>query len=253
MVDKDEIITLITGANRGMGFETAKELGQSGQLVIIGSRNIEKGKEAVKKLTQQNIKADYVELDVTNTKSVSKAQKEIEKKYGRLNILINNAGAVFSGRQLASNLNFDDLRSDMELNYFGLIDVTQRMLPLLKKSEWAKIINISSMMGSKTAALDPNSEVYRAVAVGYQSAKAAANMYTVQLAKELRAEDQAITVNAIDPGMVATEFGGATPEQAASMGAKPIEFGVARTVELATDYNDRSNGTFTNTHGVVGW
>ncbi|KRM11819.1 SDR family NAD(P)-dependent oxidoreductase [Paucilactobacillus suebicus] len=253
MMSADENITLVTGANRGMGFEIAKELGQKGQHVIIGARNLGKGQDAIEQLTHLGIKADVVQLDVTNPSSVKQAAQTIETNYGYLSILINNAGAVFDFRQAASTINLDDVRQDFEINYFGLIDVTEKMVPLLKKSSRAKIINISSMMGSKTAALDPSSTVYRAVAVGYQSAKAAANMYTVQLAKEFINAGVPITVNAIDPGMVATEFGGVSPEVSKAHGGLPVSEGVARTVELATDSDSTITATFSNIDGNVGW
>ncbi|MFD1470888.1 SDR family NAD(P)-dependent oxidoreductase [Companilactobacillus mishanensis] len=249
----EKTITLVTGGNRGMGLEIVRELAKAGQTVILGSRNLSKGQEAVKKLVDEGIQAGVVELDVNNPESVVKAAKTIEDKYGYLTSLINNAGAVFDFRQKPSEINLDDVRKDFEVNYFGLISVTENMIPLLKKSSNAKIINVSSMMGSKTEALNPESEVYNAVAVGYQSSKAAANMYTVQLAKEFKRENLPITVNAIDPGIVATEFGGATPEQVSAMGGKPVDFGVARTVELATDFDNKDTATFSNTHGKVAW
>jgi len=248
-----EIVTLVTGGNRGMGLEISRELLQKGQQVIIGSRSLDRGKDAVRELAQEGLKADVVQLDVTDHSSVVAAAKSIETKYEYLSILINNAGAVFDFQQDPSVVAMSRLRDDFEINYFGLIDVTQQMLPLLKQSAEAKIINISSMMGSKTEALNPNSSVYRAVAVGYQSAKAAANMYTVQLAKEMKNKGLNITVNAIDPGMVATKFGGATPEQAKSMGAKPIAQGVSRTIELAVDKSNDVTATFSNINGQVGW
>ncbi|GEK28756.1 SDR family NAD(P)-dependent oxidoreductase [Furfurilactobacillus siliginis] len=249
----ETVVTLVTGGNRGMGLEISRELAKQGQRVIIGARDASKGQAAVELLADEGLSVETVQLDVTDPASVSQAAATIKQRYGYLSLLINNAGAVFDFGQTASNLQFKALHDDFEINYFGLIDVTQKMLPLLKATAVAKIINVSSMMGSKTAALDPQSVVYQAVAVGYQSAKAAANMYTVQLAKEMQREQLNITVNAIDPGMVATEFGGATPEQARQMGAKPITQGVARTVQLATDWTDMSTGTFTNTDGPVGW
>jgi len=252
-MNTNEIITLVTGGNRGMGLEIVKELSQKGQRVIMGSRSFEKGKTAITQLSKTGINADLVQLDVTNPASVSKAAQVISDKYGYLTILINNAGAVFDFQQQPSVVKLDNLRADFEINYFGLIDVSQKMLPLLKKSPQAKILNISSMMGSKTASLDPKTGVYNVVATGYQSAKAAANMYTVQLAKEMARANLPITVNAIDPGMVATEFGGSTPEQAQQFGANPVDFGVARTIELATSPDDNTTATFTNTSGNVAW
>lgn len=246
-------ITLITGANRGMGFELAKTLAQRGQQVILGSRDLSKGQAAQAQLATLDLSVDVIQLDVTQPQSVSAAVAAIKTKYGYLSILVNNAGAVFDHGQLPSNITTDSLRADFELNYFGLIDVTQKLLPLLKQAPSARIINVSSMMGSKTEALNPDSEVYHASAVGYQSAKAAANMYTVQLAKELKNAHLPITVNAVDPGMVATEFGGVSPEWSKAHGAQPIAFGIARMVELATVPDNETTATFSNTYGSVPW
>ncbi|KRN98834.1 SDR family NAD(P)-dependent oxidoreductase [Companilactobacillus kimchiensis] len=245
----NKIITLVTGANRGMGLELVKELSKKGQQIIMGSRDFNKGQAAAAGI--ENV--DVVQLDVTDNQSVKSACKTITDKYGKLDILINNAGAIFDHWQKPSEISQDSLRADFDLNFFGLINLTQTFLPLLKQSKQAKIINISSMMGSMTEALNPESEVYRASAVGYQASKSALNMFTVQLAKELNKENFPITVNSIDPGMVATEFGGSTPEQSKEMGAKPIDFGVARTVELATNFDNKDTATFSNTHGPVAW
>ncbi|WP_421017141.1 SDR family NAD(P)-dependent oxidoreductase [Furfurilactobacillus cerevisiae] len=249
----NEILTLVTGGNRGMGLEIVRELAAKGQHVILGSRNLVKGQQAADQLEGEGLHVDVVEIDVTNPESVTEAAKQLTDKFGYLSVLINNAGAAFDYGQNPSEVSPDILQKDFQINYFGLIDVTQKMLPLLKSAKQAKILNISSMMGSKTEALNPDSVVYHATAVGYQSAKAAANMFTVQLAKEMQQSGTNITVNAIDPGMVATAFGGATPEQAKAMGAQPVTHGVARTIELATDWNNQDNATFSNTEGPVAW
>jgi len=249
----DSIITLVTGGNRGMGLAIAKRLAEAGQKVIIGSRNLDNGKAAVEKLATEGLKLDVIQLDVTDPDSVTAATQQLTEKYGYLTTLINNAGSVFESIIEPSKISQEVIRKDFEINYFGLVDVTQKMLPLLKKAPQAKIINISSMMGSKTEALNPKADVYKATAVGYQSAKAAANMFTVQLAKEMQRNNLPITVNAIDPGMVVTEFGGVTPEQARHMGAKPVDVGIKRTIDLATDFQNKDNATFTNINGPVAW
>jgi len=252
-MDNNEIITLITGANRGMGFEIAKELGAQGQSVLIGSRSLENGQVAAERLVDIGIKAEAIQLDVTSHESVQNASNLINERYGYLNILINNAGAAFDQHKSPSELNIDVIRKDFNINYFGLVDVTQQFIPLLKKGQPAKIINITSMMGSLNQALNPNSEVYHASAVGYQSAKAATNMFTIQLAKEFINNKIAISVNSIDPGIVATNFGGGDPEAAKARGAKTVNEGVARTIELATNLVDSTTATFSNTNGIVPW
>lgn len=250
---KEKIVTLITGANRGMGLEIAKELGRKGQTVLIGSRNLIKGQSVADQLVTDNIDAQAIQLDVTDHNSIVNAVQKVSDEYGYLSILINNAGAVFDYGQQPSNITQDNLRQNFEVNYFGLVDVIQNFLPLLSKSNSAKIINVSSMMGSITEALNPDSVVYNAVAVGYQSSKSAVNMFTVQLAKEMQRQALPISVNAINPGMVATEFGNLDPEQAKAMGAIPVEQGVARTVELATNPENSITGTFSDINGKVNW
>lgn len=252
-MNNNKIITLITGANRGMGFEIAKELGEQGQHVLLGSRSLVNGQAAAEKLINIGVQAEAVQLDVTSHESVQKAFNIINDKYGYLNILINNAGAAFDQHRSPSVLDIEVIHKDFDINYFGLVDVTQQFIPLLKKGQPAKIINITSMMGSLSQALNPNSEVYRASAVGYQSAKAAANMFTIQLAKEFTNNEVAISVNSIDPGIVATSFGGGDPETAKARGAKSVNQGVARTIELATNLDDGTTATFSNTSGMVPW
>ncbi|PAD88188.1 carbonyl reductase [Niallia circulans] len=251
---KKQKITLITGANRGMGFEMAKEIGATGQLILVGARNLEKGQDAIKALRELDIKAELVQLDITNSNSIAQAIEQIQRNYGYLDILINNAGIALDHFQSPSKLSVTTIRQDFEVNFFGLIELTQALLPLLKASGNAKIINISSEMGSLYSATTPTSALYNATAVGYQASKAALNMFTVKLAHELKdLKDATITVNAIDPGMVATEFGGVTPEQAKVMGAKPVNEGIARALELALDPENNITATFSNSDGMVNW
>ncbi|MFD1672895.1 SDR family NAD(P)-dependent oxidoreductase [Agrilactobacillus yilanensis] len=249
----NKIITLITGGNRGMGLALATKLATAGQTVIIGTRNLKSGQTAIAPLITAGLPIEAIQLDVTDPASVTQAAAFVTEKYGYLTTLINNAGAAFDFGMAPATVSQALLRKNFEVNYFGLIDVTQKFFPLLKQTARAKIINISSMMGSKTAALDPKTGVYQAVAAGYQSAKAAANMYTVQLAKQCQREQLAITVNAVDPGMVATEFGGATPKQAQALGAQTVDTGIARTFALATDFDNTETATFSNVDGPVAW
>lgn len=246
-------ISLVTGANRGMGLEIVKELATAGQTVLLGSRDLNKGQEAAKKLAAEGLAVEAIQLDITDTDAITRAVDFVSNKYGRLDVLINNAGASFDKFQDPSILKLDVIRREFELNVFGTIDMTQQFIPLLKKSPSAKIINISSMMGSLTEALNPQSSVYNASSMGYQATKSALNMFTVQLAKEFQRKDIPITVNAIDPGLVATEFGGTSADSALEYGAQPVEVGVARTVELATSPDNDITATFSNTHGEVNW
>ncbi|MDT2493735.1 SDR family oxidoreductase [Enterococcus avium] len=253
-MSKKQKLALITGANRGMGFEMAKEIGKKGHRILLGARNEESEKNAVKQLEELHIDADFIQIDVSNHSSILQAAETIKQRYGYLSILINNAGISLDNFRTPTQLDLDTIRKDFEVNFFGLIDVTQTMLPLLEQTDDAKILNISSEMGSLTAATSVNSPLYNASAAGYQSSKAAVNMYTIKLAKELSERtDSIITVNAIDPGMVATDFGGGTAEDAKKHGAKSIEEGIARAVELAISNENKITGTFSNTSGTVAW
>lgn len=248
----DTKITLITGADTGMGFEIAKELGQNGQKVIVGSRNLEKGQSALERLAVEGVVANLVQLDVTDAVTIAQAVTKIKEQYGRLDILINNAGIALDKHRSPEILPTSVMRQDFDVNFFGLVDVTQAFLPLLKEAPKGQIINISSMMGSMTAALDPKSETYHASAAGYQSSKAAVNMFSIQLAKALQQEQSKVTVNLVDPGMVATDFGGTPADESRSLGAKTVSEGVVRTVDLALHGSDET-GTFSNVNGIVPW
>lgn len=241
----DKKITLITGANKGMGFELALELGKAGQFILLGARNKQLGQEAIKKLQSNGIEADLVLIDVTNEESIKAATKYIEQKYGHIDILINNAGIALDNHEKPSKIKLDIVRKDFDVNFFGLISVTQNIIPLMRKAKTAKIINISSEVGSLTLSSDPS--VHRHTAVGYQASKAAVNMFTVDLANEL--SDTNITVNAVNPGWVDTTFAGGGGQS----GQKTVQQGVARTVEIATDESNEVSGTFSDTKGIVPW
>jgi len=237
-------ITLITGADRGMGFELAKELGQHGQHVLVGARNQERGNAAVDALRKQKINADLILIDVTDEATITAAQQTIASEFGHLDILINNAGLTLDNWEKPFTLALDKIRGDFDVNFFGLVSVTQHMLPLLRQATSAKILNISSAVGSLTIASDPTSSVYQHPSFGYQASKAAVNMFTIDLANELK--DTHITVNAVNPGWVATD-------SAVGGGPKTIEEGVARTVELALQSDNTLNGTFSDVDGIVPW
>ena len=152
-------ITLITGAERGMGLVTAKALGQAGQQIIIAAYNMELGAEAVKELAELGVEADLYKCDVTNRDDIAALVKAIDEKYGYLNILINNAG-IAGPMTPPSQTSEKDLRMTMETNFFGATAMVQECLPLLKKAEFGKIINITSDLGSLTLASDKNHPLY---------------------------------------------------------------------------------------------
>jgi NAD(P)-dependent dehydrogenase (short-subunit alcohol dehydrogenase family) len=198
---------LITGANRSIGLETAKQLSAKGLFVYLGSRDLEKGEAVVKKLNDegfQHIKA--IEIDVTNPDSIAAAKNTIEKEQGKLDILINNAGILGTNPQTASNASIKDIQEVFDTNFFGVISVTQAFLELLKKSESPRISNITSGLGSLTLHSDPNWKYYHVKAAAYGPSKSALNAYTIVLAYELR--EFPFKVNVIDPGYTATDFNG---------------------------------------------
>ena len=244
----EKIITLITGAERGMGLVTAKELGKHGQQIIIGAYDMDLGAQAVKELEELGIQADLYKCDVTKREEIKALAEAIDEKYGYLSILINNAG--IAGPMTPPSLTSEaDLRKTMETNFFGATAMVQEFLPLLKKSESAKIINISSDLGSLTLASDKDHPLYAFNAFAYSASKAATNFITVAFAKELA--DTNITVNSVNPGMTATDL--INKKAFEENGAKTPEQGAARTIELALSEDNSLTGTFTQDTGSLPW
>lgn len=197
---------LITGANKGIGFETAKQLLQLGFYVYLGSRNLINGNEAVEKLKQESLtNVEAIELDVTNENSVKAAREAIGKKTTELDILINNAGINGGMPYTALEANSNQFLKAFDTNVFGVARVTQAFVDLLKKATAPRIVNVSTSVGSLTLQSDPNWPAYDyAKYAVYGASKAALNMYTVHLAYELR--DTNIKVNAVCPGYTKTDF-----------------------------------------------
>ena len=243
-----KIITLITGAERGMGLVTAKALGQKGQQIIIAAYNMDLGAQAIKELADLGVEADIYKCDVTNRDDIDALVKAIDEKYGYLNILINNAG-IAGPMTSPSETSEEDLRRTMETNFFGAAAMVKACLPLIKKAEFGKIINITSDLGSLTLASDKNHPLYSFNAFAYSASKAATNFITVAFAKEL--EGTGITVNSVNPGMTATDL--INKKAFEESGAKTPEQGAARTIELASSEDNTLNGTFTQDTGPLPW
>ncbi len=198
---------LVTGANKSIGFEVARQLAQQGIYVYLGSRNIENGVEAVDKLKAQGLKnAAAIQLDITNDESVTKARKEIGKKTKVLDILVNNAGIYGGYPQTALDATIDQFKATYDANVYGVVRVTQAFIDLLKKSEAPRIVNVSSSQGSITLHSDPAYKYYDYKGVVYLSSKSALNMYTVVLAYELKNTN--FKINAVCPGYTKTDFNG---------------------------------------------
>jgi NAD(P)-dependent dehydrogenase (short-subunit alcohol dehydrogenase family) len=229
-------IALITGANKGIGFETARQLGDLGMTVLIGARDESRGREAERLLLDGGVDARFVQLDVTDAKSIELAAEWISAEYGRLDVLVNNAGTATVARRGGppSQTSLEDMRAVYEINVFGIVAVTNAMLPLLRQAPAARIVNVSSEVGSISSQTDPSSPLSGMPASAqYPSSKAAVNMLTAMYAKELK--DTAIRVNAANPGYCDTDFNDHRGFRSAAEGAEP-------SVYLATLPDDGPNG-----------
>jgi len=192
---------LITGANRSIGFETARQLLQKGYFVYLGARDLQKGKGAADKLKAEGLtNVEPIEIDVANISSIGAACKQVDS----LDVLINNAGILGGVPQTAIDTPIDTIREVFDTNFFGVINVTQAFIGLLKKSAEPRIVNVTSGLGSLTLHSDPESRFYHIKSAVYGPSKTALNAYTVVLAYELR--DTAFKVNVVDPGYTATDF-----------------------------------------------
>jgi NAD(P)-dependent dehydrogenase (short-subunit alcohol dehydrogenase family) len=210
-------ITLITGANKGIGLETARRIGGT---VLVGARHTARGTEAAATLTGEGVDARFVRVDVTDAGSVADAAKWIDAEFGRLDVLVNNAGiSPASAYGAPSEVALDGVRETFETNVFGVITVTNAMLPLLRRSPAGRIVNVSSELGSLGLALDQGQPFYPFNLIAYNSSKTALNAVTVAYAKELL--DTPIKVNAVNPGYCATDLnahsGYRTPAEGAAV------------------------------------
>ncbi|GIP59083.1 SDR family NAD(P)-dependent oxidoreductase [Paenibacillus sp. FSL W8-0186] len=229
-------VTLITGGNKGLGFETARRLIAQGHNVYIGARDIERGKDSADKLG-----AKFIRLDVTDLASIHEAAAEINQNEGLLDVLINNAG-ITSGLLGANDVAAEDFRTVYDTNVFGIVRVTQAFLPLLHKSATPVIVNVSSGLGSFTRVTNPEKVESQVNDLIYSSSKAAVTMLTVQYAKAL----PEFRINAADPGPTATDLNGHRGFQTVSEGTDVI-------VKLATLDGNGPTGTFMDRNGVVPW
>ena len=238
-------IALITGANKGIGFETARQLGQQQITVLLAARDAAKGESAAAKLRAEGLDARALELDVTVSSSIQRAADKVAQEFGRLDILVNNAGVMTDDQtKKVSEQSLSAWRATFETNVFGVVAVTQAFLPLLRKSEAGRIVNLSSILGSNTLHSDPQSPIYDFKLPAYNVSKSAVNAYTVQLAYELR--DTPIKVNAAHPGWVKTEMGGEGATMELADGAKT-------SVDLATLPADGPSGAFIHLGQTLPW
>ena len=237
-------VFLVTGGNKGIGKETVKQLAVKGNTVYLGARNADEGRKAVAELAAAG-DVRLVKLDITNVDSLKKAADQIKATSGFLDGLINNAGMIaVADYGLPSAASLEVLRKTFETNYVGTVMVTQNMLPLLRAGKGKVIVNVSTALGSVTSHGDPSWPFHGVNVLAYNSSKAALNMFTVLLAKELRAEG--FRVNSVSPGWIATDLGGPSAPG-------KVEDGAAISVKCALEGPDGQTGLFLTTGGVIPW
>lgn len=237
-------IALITGANKGIGYEVARQLGQEGVIVLAAARHRDLGESAAARLRTGGADATFIELDVTKFGTIGTAAESIRQRHGRLDILINNAGIAQKGNGAPSIADPNAVRRVLEVNFFGVLAVTQAMLPLVRNSASGRIVMVSSGLGSLTWNADPAWPFAFVKLLGYNGSKAILNMMTVQLAWELR--DTPIKVNTVNPGYTATDLN-------ENRGTQIVAEGAAETVRQALAPDDAPTGGFFQTGGVAPW
>ncbi|MER7415762.1 SDR family oxidoreductase [Micromonospora peucetia] len=237
-------VALVTGANRGIGYEIARGLAAAGLRVLIGARSAQRGREAAEKLAVAGYDVSTVRLDVTDAESVAAAARTVERTYGRLDVLVNNAAVLLDFETAPSAAPLDAVRRTFETNVLGVVAVTNALLPLLRRAPAGRIVNLSSELASLAVTTDPSSPFSRMPMVAYNASKSAVNAVTVSYANELR--ETPIKVNAADPGYCATDMndgeGDRSPQQGASVA-----------VRLATLPTDGPSGGFFNEDGPLPW
>jgi NAD(P)-dependent dehydrogenase (short-subunit alcohol dehydrogenase family) len=239
-------VALITGGNRGIGLETARQLGRLGVTVLVGARELAKGEATAAALRQDGVDARAVKLDVLDRADYAAAAKLIEQEFGRLDILVNNAAVNLdkgNGHE-TSTVPQKALKDTFETNFFAVVELTQVMLPLLKKSEAGRIVNVSSSQRSLTMLAEKDSIVYAQKTFAYDASKTALNSFTIHLAHELQGTK--IKVNSLHPGWVKTDMGGQNADLELADGAKT-------SVRLAMLSEDGPTGGYFYLDEVLPW
>lgn len=236
-------VALITGANKGIGLEIARQLAQQGLTVLIGARDAQRGEAAAALLRDEGLDAYALTLDVTDVASVQAAAALLDERFGRLDALVNNAGVSLDDVP-PSALPMDVLRATFETNVFGAVQMIQALLPLLRTAPAARIVNMGSAMGSLTLTSDPNNLRSNYWLLAYASSKSALHAVTVQFANELR--ETGIKVNAADPGYVATDMTG-------QQGFNSLQDGALPAVRLATLPGDGPTAGLFSIDGPTLW
>jgi NAD(P)-dependent dehydrogenase (short-subunit alcohol dehydrogenase family) len=240
-------VALITGANKGLGLETGRQLGKLGYIVLLGSRDALKGEVAARQLRDDEVDAQVVKLDVTKQSDIDAVAARIESEFGKLDVLVNNAGVMIEKgwtKNTTSETTLANLRATFEANVFAVFAVTKALLPLLLKSEAGRIVNVSSILGSVSMQATNGSSTYGTKLFAYNASKAALNMLTISLAHELRKTK--VKVNSAHPGWVKTDLGGSAAPMSVVEGAKTE-------VELATLGEDGPSGGFFHLGEEIAW
>ncbi|WP_027482393.1 SDR family oxidoreductase [Deinococcus pimensis] len=237
-------VALVTGANKGIGFEIVRLLARRGHKVLLGARDEARGQDAVRELQREGLDVSLQVLDVTDAESIRAVTRRVHVEFGRLDVLVNNAGIIHPRDGLVSAVSDDVVRSVMETNFYGALNLTRALLPLLRRAEQARVVNVSSPLASLTHNSDPAWELASFKMLAYRTSKTALNVFTVQLAYEL--SGTALKVNAVAPGYTRTDMTGhaghLTPAESAAL-----------PVWLATVGQDGPNGGFFDNEGRVPW
>ena len=245
MSTHNDKIALVTGATRGIGAETVRQLAQSGVHTLLAGRKRDAAVALALKLQAEGLPVEALQLDVTDADSIAIAVEHVTERHGRLDILVNNAGVLLEDPSVApSAQSLDAWRNTFETNLYALVAVTQAFLPLLRKSDAARIVNVSSVLGSQTLHADPTSDIWDFKIPAYNASKAAVNSWTLSLAYELR--NTPIKVNTVHPGYVKTDMNGGEGEIEIADGARS-------SVQMALIGTDGPTGSFTYLGEVLPW
>jgi NAD(P)-dependent dehydrogenase (short-subunit alcohol dehydrogenase family) len=234
-------IALVTGGNKGIGLEIARQLAEAGLRVVIGARDTGRGAEAVARLAKGGLEVSWIRLDLDKPETLAAAAAQLTAEPGRLDVLVNNAGIFDFEDTVPSKASIEAVRRVMEVNFIGTLAVTQAMLPLLRAADGGRIVNVSTSLASLTLNGDPTSTYYSQQFIGYNASKAALNMLTVQLHEELK--EIGVKVNSVSPGFVKTDltgYGTMTPQEGAHL---PVRYALG----------GEGSGAFVEPDGITPW
>jgi NAD(P)-dependent dehydrogenase (short-subunit alcohol dehydrogenase family) len=243
-------IALVTGANKGIGLETARGLAQQGIHVLMGSRSIERGQASADALKADGLSVECIKLDMADSTDFPRVKEYIETTFGKLDILVNNAGIMIEAEHFGfpnntTTIPMHLLRETFDVNFFGLVELTQLLLPLIRISEAGRIVNLTSILGSLTLHATPGSPIYQTKLLAYNTTKTAVNAFTIHLAHALK--DTSIKVNAAHPGWVKTDMGGK------DIAPMEVQDGARTSIQLATLGADGPSGAYIHLDEQLPW